>query len=343
MVVIGSVFLLAAAIVVVTTLIVSHFLNSARDETPRTVELVIEPNESVDSIAQRLHAAGLIRSPGYFKLRVRLTDVGSDIIAGRYRLDTGMTTAEIIRTITSEDAALAPEVLVRFIEGWRTEQFAEELVRAGLLTSTDAFMQAVEDPRWNDRFAFLHTRPSSVALEGYLFPDSYNFREDATPDDIIETLLLTFEQRAAPDLRAQSAALGLSIHQIMVIASIVEREAALPEERPIIASVYYNRLTAGMPLQADPTVQYALGVPGDWWPEITGADIQHDSRYNTYLNTGLPPGPICNPGLASIQAALYPAQTDYLYFVATGDGSHAFARTYQEHQANVQKYQQGAP
>jgi UPF0755 protein len=270
---------------------------------------------------------------------VRLTDAGSDIIAGRYRLDTSMTTAQIINTITADNAALAQEVMVRFIEGWRTEQFAEELVSVGLIATTDEFMQAVEDPKWNDQFTFLHTRPSGVALEGYLFPDSYNFRMDATSDDIIETLLTTFEERAAADLRAQSVTMGLSIHQIMVIASIVEREAVVPAERPIIASVYYNRLAAGMPLQADPTVQYVIGSPGDWWPAISGADVQQDGRYNTYLSTGLPPGPICNPSLASIEAALFPEQSNFLYFVATGDGSHAFATSFEEHQSNIDKYQ----
>lgn len=341
-VVIAALFVLAGTIVVVTGLIVSHFLNSASDQPVQTVYVVIEQDEPVDSIAERLHNEGLIRSPGYFKLRVRLTNAGSDIIAGRYRLDSSMTTAEIINTITSDNAALTQEVLVRFVEGWRTEQFAEELVKVGLLQSTDEFMEAVADPKWNEQFTFLHTRPSGVALEGYLFPDTYNFRMDATPDDIIATLLTTFEERAAPDLRAQSVNLGLSIHQVMVIASIVEREAAVPEERATIASVYYNRLTAGMPLQADPTVQYVLGAPGDWWPNLTGADLQEDGRYNTYLNTGLPPGPICNPSLASIEASLFPDQTDYLYFVATGDGSHAFARTFEEHEENIEKYQGGS-
>ncbi|RIK39725.1 MAG: endolytic transglycosylase MltG [Chloroflexi bacterium] len=333
---------LAGAIVVTTAAILSHFLNSASDDPIHTVYIVIEQDESVDSIAERLHEEGLIRSPGYFKLRVRITDAGNDIIAGRYRLDSGMTTAEIINTITAENAALAQEISVRFTEGWRTEQFAEQLVKAGLLESTDDFMRAAADPKWNARYDFLHTRPSGVALEGYLFPDTYNFRMDATPDAIIQTLLDTFEARAVPDLRVQSVILGMSIHQVMVIASIVEREAVEPSERATIASVYYNRIAAGMPLQADPTVQYVLGRPGNWWPELTGADLQQDGRYNTYLSTGLPPGPICNPSLASIMAALYPDQTDYLYFVATGDGSHAFARTLEEHEANIERYQQGA-
>jgi UPF0755 protein len=135
--------------------------------------------------------------------------------------------------------------------------------------------------------------------------------------------------------------MGITLHQVITIASIVEREAVLPEERPIIASVYYNRLREGMPLQADPTVQYELGESGNWWPELTPEDIQQNGRYNTYLNPDLPPGPICNPSLASIEAALRPAQTDYLFFVARGDGSHAFATTAEEHQRNVDEYVRG--
>jgi UPF0755 protein len=337
--VIGTIVLLALAIVVTTEQVIAHYLNSGSSGPPRTVDFVVQPNETVDSIAQRLHESGLVRSPSYFRFRVRLTSAGEKIIAGKYRLDTGMSTSQIIHTITSKDAALAQEVEVRFQEGWRTEQFAEALVQVGLAPSVDDFMRATEDPKWNDKFSFLHTRPSGVALEGYLFPDTYELRQDATVDDIIETLLSNFEQRAAPQLIAQADALGMTLHQVVTMASIVEREAALPEERATIASVYYNRLAIPMPLQADPTVQYQLGHAGDWWPTITGADLQQDGRYNTYLNPGLPPGPICNPGLASLQAALAPAQTDYLYFVAKGDGSHAFATTLQEHEQNVQQYQ----
>ena len=337
--VIGAIVLLALAIAVTTEQVIAHYLDSGASGPSRQVDFVVQPDESVDSIAQRLHDVGLVRSPTYFRFRVRLTNAGEKIIAGKYQLDTGMSTSQIIRTITSKDAALAPVVEVRFQEGWRTEQFAEELVSVGLAPSVDDFMRATEDPKWNDKFSFLHTRPSGVALEGYLFPDTYSVREDATVDDIIEMLLTNFEQRAAPQLLAQADALGMTLHQVVTMASIIEREAALPDERSTIASVYYNRLAIPMPLQADPTVQYQLGAPGDWWPQLTGDNLQQDGRYNTYLNPGLPPGPICNPGLASIQAALQPAQTDYLYFVAKGDGSHAFATTYEEHQQNIEQYQ----
>jgi UPF0755 protein len=340
-VVIGSVIVLAITIIFVTQLIVFRALDRAESDTGQSVYFVVQPDESVNSIANRLEDAGLIRSPGYFRFRVRLSGLGDNIIAGRYRLDSGMSTSEIVHLLTSKDAALAQEVQVQFIEGWRTEQFAQALVDAGVIDSVDAFMAATQDPKWNDDFSFLHTRPSGVALEGYLFPDTYNFRVDSTPDDVIETLLTTFENRVTPTMVADADRLGMTLHQVITIASIVEREAQLPEERPIIASVYYNRIAVGMPLQADPTVQYQIGTADNWWPQLTPDDLQQNGRYNTYLNPDLPPGPICNPSLASIEAALQPAQTDYLFFVAKGDGSHAFARTAEEHQRNVDQYVRG--
>lgn len=341
LVVIGSIAILAVAIIFVTQLVIVRALDEPGMADGESVYFTIEPEESVDSIADRLSDDGLIRSPAYFRFRVRIAGLGSDIIAGRYRIDPAMSTTQIIHLITSRDAALAQEIQVRFVEGWRTEQYAEALVAAGVLPSEEDFMNATREQKWNDEFAFLHTRPSGVALEGYLFPDTYNFRLGSTPDDVLSRLLSTFQERVQPESITETDQMGLTLHQIITIASIVEREAVLPEERPVIASVYFNRIRQGMPLQADPTVQYELGEAGNWWPELTPEDIQQNGRYNTYLNPDLPPGPICNPGLASIEAALRPAQTDYLYFVARGDGSHAFAVTAEEHQRNVDEYVKG--
>lgn len=337
-VVVSSIVGLTLLIVFVTQFIILRELNSARSDEGVNVYFVIERDEALDSIAERLHEERLIRSPAYFRFRVRLGGSGGDIVAGRYRLDSDMSTSQIISTITSDTAALAQEISVQFIEGWRTEQFAQALVDAELIESVDAFMDATREPRWNDLFAFLHTRPSNVALEGYLFPDTYNFRADSTPDEIIERLLETFGERVTPEMIAQADSLGLTLHQVITIASIVEREAVNPDERPTIASVYYNRIAQGMPLQADPTVQYQIGDSSEWWPELASLDLQRQGRYNTYLNPNLPPGPICNPSLASIVAALQPATTDYLFFVAIGDGSHAFALTFEEHEANIERY-----
>ena len=338
MAVIASIAILAIAIVFVTQRILTNYLNSARDEEGQVVEFVVEQDESVNSIATRLHEAGLIRSPSYFRFIVGFSGDDKDIVAGEHELSTNMTASQIIDALTSEDAGSIQEQTVQFIEGWRTEQFADALLEAGLIESTEEFMSATQLPSWNSEFDFLHTRPSGVGLEGYLFPDTYSFRIDSTPEDIIRILLTTFGERLPQELRAGAPGVGLTLHQTITLASIIEREAAVEDERPIIASVYTNRLLANMPLQADPTVQYEHGVPGDWWPVITPDDLRRDGRYNTYLNPSLPPGPICNPGLAAIEAALNPADTDYLYFVATGDGSHAFATTFEEHERNVNEY-----
>lgn len=336
-----SIVALAVAIVGVTVGIIVLSLDRAKDDVGHSTYFVIESDESVDSIADRLQDEGLIRSPGYFRFRIRLQSKGDDIVAGRYRLDSAMSTSQIINVITSEDAAIAQEAQIQFIEGWRTEQFAEAAVEAGLSFTVDDFMQATQNPSWNDEFSFLHSRPSGVALEGYLFPDTYNFRMDATPDDVIERLLQTFQERVTPAMIAQADSQGMTLHQIITIASVIEREAAVATERGTIASVYHNRLVRGMPLQADPTIQYQLGTPEEWWPELTPADVQQNGVYNTYLNPSLPPGPICNPSLASIEAAFHPEQTPYLFFVATGDGTHAFAETLEEHERNIEQYQQG--
>lgn len=338
MVVIASIAILAISIVFVTQRILTHYLNSAQDDVGREVAFVVEQEESVNSIATRLHADGLIRSPSYFRFLVGFSGDDKDIVAGEHTLNTGMTTSQIIDTLTSEDAASTQEVTVQFIEGWRSEQYAEALIEAGLIATVDDFMNATRLARWNNEFDFLHTRPSGVGLEGYLFPDTYIFRTDSTPEDIISVLLQTFDDRVPLNLRTGAAAIGLTLHQTITLASIIEREAAVEEERPVISSVYTNRIIANMPLQADPTVQYELGAPGDWWPVLTPEDLRRDGRYNTYLNPNLPPGPICNPGLASIEAAFDPADTDFLFFVATGDGSHAFATTFEEHERNIEQY-----
>ena len=336
--VIASIIILAVSIAFVTQRIIVHYLDSAQDEIGHEVAFVIEQDESVNSIATRLHAERLIRSPSYFRFIVGFSGDDKDIVAGEHQLNSAMTTAQIIDALTSEQAASTQASMVQFIEGWRTEQYADALLDAGLIESTLEFMDATRLARWNNEFDFLHTRPSGVGLEGYLFPDTYSFRTDSTPEDIIQTLLSTFDERVPPELRARAADRELTLHHAITLASIIEREAAVEDERTVISSVYSNRLIINMPLQADPTVQYEQGVEGDWWPVLTGADLQRSGRYNTYLNPSLPPGPICNPGLASIQAALEPDETDYLFFVATGDGSHAFSRTFEEHEANIERY-----
>jgi len=337
-----------AAIVVLTLAILFtaqralfHYLDTAGASDGQPVTFVVNDSESVSSVADRLEQEGLIRSGTYFKLKMRLSNADSKLKAGRFTLHEGMSVDQVIEALTTSEAVQT--VTIRFQEGWRTEQYAEALVQAGLIQTTDQFMTAVQDGTWN--FDFLASRPSETSLEGFLFPDTYQFRADAAPEDIINTMLQDFQTRVPAAEQAKAQAMGLNLYQVMTIASIVEREAAVPEERPIIASVYYNRIKQTMPLQADPTVQYAIGKSGDWWPEITPNDLNVQNPFNTYQSPGLPPGPICNPSLASIEAALNPATTGYLYFVAKGDGSgqHLFAKTYEEQQQNIQKVNGNTP
>lgn len=335
----AAILVLAFVVIFTTQRAISHYVTNAHPASNQQVTFVISDNEDVSAVASDLQKQGLIRFPTYFKLRMRLSHSDAKLKAGRFTLTKGMSTDEIIKALTTSENVKV--ITVRFQEGWRTEQYADALVQAGLFTAPDDFINATKTGTWN--YEFLSTRTSGATLEGFLFPDTYQFRADATPQDVINVLLQTFDQKVPKDERDRAQALGLNFFQAMTVASIVEREAVVDSERPIIASVYLNRLKQNMPLQADPTVQYAIGNAGNnWWPPITGADINRSagSDYNTYKHPGLPPGPICNPSAKSIDAVLNPANTQYLYFVAKNDGSgtHAFAQTYDEQQANIAKY-----
>ncbi|HUZ00429.1 MAG TPA: endolytic transglycosylase MltG [Thermomicrobiaceae bacterium] len=334
---VAAVIVLAVVVLFTAQRSLTHYLDVASAQSgDQPITFTVQNNETVDSVSNRLQQDGLIRSATYFKLKMRLGNSSSQLKAGQFILHQGMSVDQIITALTTSESVKVIEV--RFQEGWRAEEYADKLVAVGLISTPDQFLNAMKSNQWN--FDFLTSRTDDQTLEGYLFPDTYQFRADATPDDVINTLLQNFNSKVPPDLRAKSQALGLNFNQVMIIASIVEREAVVPGERPIIASVYYNRMKQNMPLQADPTVQYSAGKAGDWWPKVTQAALDNSSNYNTYHQPGLPPSPICSPSLASIEAALNPSKTDYLYFVAKNDGSgsHAFATTYQEQLDNIQKY-----
>jgi UPF0755 protein len=227
--------------------------------------------------------------------------------------------------------------LVTIPEGWRSEEIAQYLETAGVVKAAD-FMSVVSGRSADGGLPLPAGAPS---FEGYLFPDTYDFGKDPTPQQVVRTFVDQYEQRVGEAIRAEARTRGLSPHQLVTLASIVEREAARAEERPQIAAVFHNRLDRGMPLQADPTTQYAL-IPfgtltdrGYWKQALTTADLEVDSPYNTYKVNGLPPGPIANPGLASIRAAAMPADGTWLYFVARGDGAHLFADTLDGHLRNL--------
>ena len=317
----------------------------------RPVRFEVAPGTPARTIGQNLEQAGLIRDATLFEAFVRVNGLDSRLAAGTFSLAPSMTLREVVEALTRAQAA-AVSITIR--EGWRVEQAAEYLSREGLLGLAEGMRyrdQAVTGDLTGldlSRYLFLQDRPAGASLEGYLFPDTYLIPAVApTALDVLARQLDTFSQRVVPIyVEALTAgATPLSLHQVLTLAAIVEREAVVPEERPAIAGVYLNRLATGMKLDADPTVQYAMGyqpAADQWWktPVFLEEYSSVDSPYNTYLYTGLPPGPIAAPGLSSIRAVLYPEMHDYLYFVALPDGSgrHVFATTFAEHEENVRRY-----
>ncbi|HEX6385869.1 MAG TPA: endolytic transglycosylase MltG [Anaerolineae bacterium] len=309
------------------------------------VHFTIEPGETANAVAANLAAAGLLADPELFLNYARFYGLDSRFEAGEFTLSPQMTIPELATALTRGQAR---DVELRFIEGWRFEEMANYLeeMEPALVVSADFLAIARRQSDFDTgRYPFLASLPAGVTLEGFLFPDTYRVPRDAGAAYLVDLMLQNFGRRVTPAMRQAYGARGLSLREAVTLASIVEREAAVPDERPIIASVFYNRLAQGMKLEADPTVQYPLGYQANldtWWKSpLSLADLELPSPYNTYVYAGLPPGPIANPGLASLQAVAEPAETDYLFFVvdctASVPGSHVFSTTYEEHLANVER------
>jgi UPF0755 protein len=305
------------------------------DDTP--VTFVVEPGESAATIAASLEELGLVTDGELFRMFIRYHEIDANLEAGEYVLRPNMTMAEIAETLQH---ARIEEVTVTIPEGWRAEQVAQMLAKENIVDG-DEFLALVRGGKFD--YSLLQDRPEGSSLEGFLFPETYRIPVQAEAKDLIERMLSTLEERFTPEMRRLAAERGVTVYEVITLASIVEREAVIAEERPLIAGVFLNRLEQGMYLRADPTVQYAKGydaTTGQWWPAVAVEDWEAvDSPYSTYLYPGLPPGPICSPGLSAIQAVLEPADTEYLFFLAKGDGSHAFAATYEEHLQNQELYQ----
>ena len=307
--------------------------------------IAVEAGDSAADIGRRLEASAIIDSGTSFERLARIIGAESNLAAGEYEFLPGTSVMDAVSRIRD---GLTAARIVTIPEGRRIEEVAALLEERDVVKA-DAFLAAANSLATSgsdvDR-DLLSSRPSSATLEGYLYPATYSFSFRVEAPEVVLKMVEALATRFTPQLREEARAQGLSVHQVLTLAAIVEREAVLPEERPIIASVYRNRIDDGMPLQADPTVQYAITArPGSvvefsyWKRSLSLQDLQFDSTYNTYVKSGLPPGPIANPGIDSITAVIRPAKTNYLFFVARNDGSHAFAETFEQHQLNVQRYQ----
>ena len=315
-------------------------------DNPRPRPFTIIPGEPARFIAARLEGEGFVRDAELFNLYLRVNGLERLIQAGNFMLAESMTMPEVAVALQK---ALQKEAVVTIPEGFRAEEIAERLAENNVM-EPDRFLAAVRAPRTLtifEAYDFLQDLPADATLEGFLFPDTYRMPVLASePDIVLAAFLDNFETKVGRD--GLSGRGGVSGRDLVTLASIVEREAVQADERPLIASVYLNRLSracdadvGGAYLQADPTVQYARGTVGNWWwkPQSVAEYASVVSPYNTYLNPGLPPGPIANPGLSAIEATQNPASTGYCFFLGIGEeGRHVFTQTLAEHENNLRVY-----
>lgn len=321
-------FAIIFVILIIAPVVLNQYYNyqlqaPSREETP--TRFVIKPGQPVTQIAKNLKEAGLIKNALAFRFLVARMGIAKNIQAGDFRLYPNMSAKEIAQLLTHG----AIDLWVTFPEGLRKEEMAE-IIEAQLKTPE------------NEAYVFDKKEFIRLAQEGYMFPDTYLIAKDATAQDIVTRLKTTFEQKVDESLFEKGRKNNLEREQLIILASLIEKEAKTNEERPIIAGILLNRLNIQMALQVDATVQYAKGYDSAndrWWPQVTADDNQSiDSPFNTYLNIGLPPAPIANSGLDSIRAAAEPADTNYMYYLHDSDGKIHYAETIEEHNRNIQEY-----
>jgi len=290
----------------------------------------IPDGSTLGGIARQLAAAGVVSDETTFRLAARVEGSTRRLQAGEYRFTEPAAPREVVRRLVAGDVYTR---LVTFPEGLTIAQLADVFEQAGLGPGAD-FVAAAGNVALIERLD-----PDAEDLEGYLFPDTYPFARRVTAAEVVRAMVAGFERAFDADLRAAADSRGMTVREVVTLASLVEKETAAADERTLVSAVYHNRLRIRMPLQCDPTVIYALMRDGRWNGNIRRQDLQIDSPYNTYRHAGLPPGPIAAPGRAAIVAALNPADVKYLYFVSRNDGTHVFASTLAEHNRNVARWQ----
>lgn len=295
------------------------------DMTEESVRIEIADGDGIDAAASRLSASGIIKYPLVFKIQARLGGYDRNLQPGAATITDGMSYSEILELLITPNRETTKVVIP---EGYEVRQIAEKLCEAGLVTWDD-FYDALNPEDYDYRF--LQDLPDREnKMEGYLFPATYEIPAGMSAHDIIDLMLAAFDSQFKDEYYEQAALFGLTVDQVITMASIVERETDSDTERAKVAGVFYNRRNAGMKFQSCATVQYILG---ERKPVLSISDTLIDSPYNTYLYAGFPIGPICNPGIECIEAALYPEATDAYYFVLGKDGQHIFSNTYEEHLA----------
>jgi UPF0755 protein len=304
------------------------------DATP--VSFVVVAGEGSDDIANNLKTAGLIRSANAFEWYAWRTRQDDYLQPGTYSLEKTMNLREIVAVLSRREQRATNERTITIIEGWNNYDIAEYFEKQGI-ASAESVLDAMQHKQaWWDNYSVLKDRPSNVDLEGYLFPDTYRVYADASVNDILEKMVATLEQKLTPQLRAEIAKQGKTTHEILTMASIIEREVHKPDDQKMVSDIFWKRLKIGMALQSDATINYITNK-GTATPSLD--DLQVESPYNTYRNRGLPPGPIANPGLNAITAAVYPTPNLYYFYLTTLDtGQIYYGKDHDEHVRNKQLY-----
>lgn len=313
-----------------------EYLTTATNLSGAQQTFEVGEGESVAMVCLRLEGQGLIDDAELFRTYLVYAGLDRLLQAGQFQLNSAMSPIEIAEDMLD---ATPQDAVVSILAGWRIEEVAANVAGSGLFVDPEDFIAAAYSPS-SDFLSYLPITDVR-SLEGFLYPGSYTIPRDANMDAIFEAILREFSKQIDQSLLDGFSKQGLTFYDAVILASIVEKEAVLDQEKPIIASVFYNRLSQGMRLETDPTVQYSLGYQPDtasWWKSpLSSADMTINSPYNTYLVFGLPPTPICNPDVTSLRSVAFPAETPYLYFRAACDGSgrHNFAVTFEEHLNNA--------
>jgi len=308
---------------------INHGVNTPASDNDAEKTFVVNKGDTTSQIAKNLKEAGLIKKAVFFEKYVEDENLAEKLQAGEYLLKATMTPKEIADNIASGKTG-EPQITIP--EGWKAEEIAEDLAREGIVTQQE-FMNVIKKANFN--YEFLKDKSEGASLEGYLFPDTYRISQETNSREIIQKMLDNFDKKLDKKLRAEIQKQNKTIFEIIIMASLIEREIAEEKDRPTVAGIFYKRLEQERALESCATIQYILGSNKK---RFSYEETRTESPYNTYTNVGLPPGPICNPGLSAIKAAIYPQESDYLYFLSDNKGKTHYAINSEEHEANKTKY-----
>lgn len=308
-------------------------INEKNSEALESMKFIVQKGEGSEEISKKLKDAGLIKSNFLFDIYAWQSGYDNKLQAGEYEMPKNLSIKEVIRTLSSIKKREQNKIII--IEGWKIKDIARYFEENGNAKKNEFIDAVSKKSSWWDDYETLGDKPKDQDLEGYLFPDTYLVYKDASIDDIIKKMLSNFEKKFTDDMREDAKKSGYSIHEILTLASIIEKEVSTDEDRAMVSDIFHKRLKIGIGLQSDATVNYVTGK-GEIQPSYD--DVAVDNPYNTYKYRGLPPGPINSPSLSSIRAAIYPKANDYLFFLTTPEGKMILSKTYEEHIIAKRKY-----